>query len=536
MKKSNIFLSLIGIIALTSCTGNFNSENTNEAGFPTDLQSIDYQTNLIPLKQIQQCIYYNYGNGNWQFQIMQDLNSDMFSGYFHDFTGSFNANNSTYNLNDGWNATNWTQTYADGMTAVQASEKVNQETTYPAFFGITKILKVEMMHRIADDYGPIIYTHFGNKTGSDPDDLKTAYYQFFTDLDSAIVAIRDFQSKNPNSETFASADILMPTGKKTYAEWIKFANSLRLRLALRISNVDPEKAKTEAQKSLSDEGGLLQDPDEIVAVDAQTSGYTNPLGTINKSWGEVHMNADMESYLVGYNDPRTSKYFDVSGTDPGIVPVEHAYTGKYKGILQGTGVSDNRYSAHSPSTVTVNTNATLMTAAEVWFLRAEAALKGWSSENAKTCYETGVQTSFTQWGAGDASAYLQSNAQPADYVDAFDSKFNCKALSTITPKWDDSATNEQKLERISVQKWLACYPEGCEAWANQRRTGYPKLFKVIVNNSQGKINTETMIRRIPFPAALQNDNPDQYGKLKAALGGDDTGGTRLWWDTGNNIF
>ena len=535
MKKVNIFFCLICIFSAVSCTGNFDSENTNQAGFPANLQSIDYQTNLIPLKQAQQCIYYNYGNGNWQFQIMQDLNSDMFSGYFHDFNGSFNAKNSTYNLNDGWNAEDWTQTYADGMTAIQSSEKVNKKGDYPAFFGITKILKVEMMHRIADVFGPIVYTHFGDKTGSDPDDLKTAYYQFFADLDSAVVSIRDFQSKNPGSETFAAADILMPTGKRTYAEWIKFANSLRLRLALRISNVDPAKAKAEGQEALTDAGGFLEDPDEVVAVDA-TSGYTNPLGTINKSWGEIHMNADMESYLVGYNDPRASKYFSVSGTDPSIVPVINAYTGKFKGIRQGTGVSKNRYSAHSPSTITASTNAVLMTAAEVWFLRAEAALRGWSSENTKTCYEKGVQASFTQWGAGDASTYLQSDATPSDYVDAFNAQFNCKALSTITPKWDDAATNEQKLERISVQKWLACYPEGCEAWANQRRTGYPKLFKVFVNNSQGKIDTEGMVRRIPFPAALQNDNPDQYGKLKSALGGDDTGGTRLWWDTGNNVF
>lgn len=533
MKTTKIFLPITCALLMASCTGNFENENTNQAGFTPEQQQLDYQTNLIPLKQIQQCIYYNYGNGNWQFQIMQDLDADMFSGYFHDFVGSFNDKNSTYNLNDGWNAFNWTQTYGDGMTAVQTSEKVNTKESYPAFYGITKILKVEMMHRLADMFGPIIYTKFGSKTGSDPDDLKTAYYQFFTDLDDAITSIRSFQKANPNQETFANADILMPQGMRTYSEWIKFANSLRLRLALRIANVDAEKAKAEAQKSLTDAGGLLEDAKEVVAVDA-SSGYVNPLGTINSVWGEVHMNANMESYLVGYNDPRTEKYFQKSGTDPGLVPVIHSYEGLYKGVRQGTGVSDNRYGAHSPSTIMPTTNAILMSAAEVWFLRAEAALRGWSSESAKTCYERGVQTSFDQWSAGDATAYLNSDNEPADYIDAFDSNFDAKAQSTITPKWDDAATKEQKLERISVQKWLACYPEGCEAWANQRRTGYPKLFKVVVNNSQGKISTDAMVRRIPFPASIENDNPDQYSKLKAALGGDDTGGTRLWWDTGSN--
>lgn len=539
MKKTNIVLSLMCGVALASCTGNFESENTSETSFTDALQAIDYQTSLIPLKQAQKCIYYNNGNGNWQFQIMQNLDIDMFSGYFHDFAGSFNDKNSTYNLNDGWNAFNWTQTYGEGMTAIQTSEKVNTREEYPAFYGITKILKVEMMHRIADAFGPIVYTNFGSRTGSDPDDLKTAYYAFFTDLADGMDAIRSYQVENPGSNTFASADYLMPAGKKTYDEWLRFANSLRLRLALRISNVDPAKAKAEGEKSLADAAGLLEEDDEVVAMEVSAaSGWTNPLGEINKAWGEVHMNASMESYLVGYDDPRASKYFDVSGEDPGVIvsgPI-YDYVGKMKGIRQGTGVPDNRYAAHSPSTITKTTNAVLMTPAEVWFLRAEAALRGWAgaSVDAKTCYENGVQASFTQWGAGDASAYLASTATPSAYVDAYDTAFDAPAQSSVTPKWDDAASNEVKLEKISVQKWLACYPEGCEGWANQRRTGYPKLFKVVVNNSQGKISTDEMVRRIPFPAALQNDNPDQYNKLKSGLGGEDTGGTRLWWDTGSN--
>lgn len=106
-------------------------------------------------------------------------------------------------------------------------------------------------------------------------------------------------------------------------------------------------------------------------------------------------------------------------------------------------------------------------------------------------------------------------------------------MTTITPKWDATATNEQKLERIITQKWLACYPDGCEAWAEQRRTGYPQLFKVAVNNSNGVIDTDIMIRRLPFSSDL---DAGTISKLTNLLGGADNGGTRLWWDAGKNNF
>ena len=69
----------------------------------------------------------------------------------------------------------------------------------------------------------------------------------------------------------------------------------------------------------------------------------------------------------------------------------------------------------------------------------------------------------------------------------------------LSPAWDEEASRETKLEKIITQKWIACYPEGCEAWAEQRRTGYPRLFPVLVNKSNGKIDTRTMIRRLNFP-------------------------------------
>lgn len=139
-------------------------------------------------------------------------------------------------------------------------------------------------------------------------------------------------------------------------------------------------------------------------------------------------------------------------------------------------------------------------------------------------------------GVGGVDAYLQSDKTPADYKDPFDTQFDMNARITTTPNWADANGTEEQFEKIMTQKWLAIYPEGNEAWTEQRRTGYPKLFKVKVNNSGGAINTDEMIRRLPYPEGLKTSNPTQYSSLTRALGGADTGGTRLWWDAGKNNF
>lgn len=521
--------SLIGLSS--ACTSSFEKDNTDETGFPDDKQDLDFNKYGLKLLIVQKGIYFNYNWGaglNWPFQVMQNLGADMFAGYFHDAKDNFFMHNSTYNLNDSWTSANWINTYGYIMPAIYTSEELTETENYPSFLGITKILKVATMHRIADQYGPLVYSNFGSKTGSDPESLKDAYDHFFEDLEEGIQLIQDFVAKNPGIESYYKFDIL--TATRTYDEWLRFANSLRLRLAMRISDVDSAKAAEMVQKCIDSKIDFLEPETHLISVSTVGSGYNNPLGEINKAWNEAYINASMESFLVGFNDPRLPKYFE-KATGSGEGKYLFDIKGTYKGIRQGINVSHGNYSGHSKSTITQSTNAILMTPAEVYFLLAEAALKGYvTTGSARAFYEEGVKASFMQWGVGNQSdAYLESKATPADFKDALDSRFDAKAMTDITPKWDEADTNERKLERIITQKWIACYPEGVEAWSEQRRTGYPKLFKVYENNSNGTIDTDVMIRRIPFPAALQSDNPDQYNKLLELLGGPNNGGTRLWW-------
>ena len=113
---------------------------------------------------------------------------------------------------------------------------------------------------------------------------------------------------------------------------------------------------------------------------------------------------------------------------------------------------------------------------------------------------------------------------------------NSPALSTITIKWDDNAPKENKLEKIITQKWIALFPECTEAWTNFRRTGYPKLFPVVVNNSSGTISTEIQIRRLKYLQSEYSNNAAEVAKAVMMLGGPDTGGTRVWWDVDKGNF
>ena len=537
--KYTTALLLGGLLSFSSCTDNFTDFNSTDGAYTDELQKYDNQTNLVPFSTIQKGIIYQTGvNGtDWQYQIIQNLAADMFCGYFHDMNGAFNANNSTYNLNNGWTSAMWVYTYGYVMPSIADAEKLNTEKEWPLYHAITKILKVATLHRVSDYYGPILYDGFGT-AAQKPQSQEEVYKRFFEDLATAVNILKDYKG----GVSFESADFMMPEGKRTPAQWLKFANSLRLRLAMRVSNVAPALAEEQAKAALdSKNGGVLETANETVGQ----YGIRNPLGGV-AGWSEVYMNASLESYLKGYNDPRIKSYFNLAqdGRDKeGNIIKEvagvkqlNSIEGEYKGVRQGTGVADNRYSTHSQTAITTGSKIIVMSAAEVWFLRAEAALRNYTSENVENCYKQGITVSFAQWDASGVSEYLESEETPAAYVDAFDKKFDADAPTSITPKWDESAPLELKLERIITQKWLAIYPEGCEAWAEQRRTGYPRLIKVAVNNSGNTISTDDMIRRVFFNQDYKTDNKALYDALVSKLGGADNGGTRLWWDAGGNNF
>ncbi len=512
--KNNIIKTVLfsGLVILSSCETD-DSINTDPYGQTLDeLKQDDNNVRGYMAGMFNNILTLNPA---WQAQLQQNLIGDVYSGYMMPptpFRG--NLNNMTYDLVDGWNQFAWDIAYQNIMFNAYWVKQRGEESA-PQYYGISLILKVLGMHRISDIYGPIVYTKYGESEDyAEFDSQDVAYDAFFKDLDIAVEQIEN----SGEGVIHADTDKSHYAGDKT--KWIKFAKSLRLRLALRISNVDPSRAKTEAEKAVNHSLGVIETNADNFFIIADT----NPLKTFNSSWNDIRMGAPMESYLKGYEDPRLGVFFEESEVLPG----------EYKGIRQGTDiVAKSDYQPFSKiGTAIEDADIQLMTAAEVAFLRAEGAVKGWSmGMDAQTAYETGVQLSFEQHGVSGASDYLaDATKTPADYTDPVSSVNNDTAQSTITVAWNEAAAMEEKIERIATQKWIAIFPDGQEAWSEVRRTGYPKLFTVVNNNSGGKISTEEFIKRINFPASEKLTNAAEVEKAVSLLGGPDTGGTALWWD------
>ena len=527
MKNISKILACLVVLGLvsTSCS-DLEQFNENNRNITQEQLEVDFQHVGSKYRPIFESIY-QYTPA-WSYQLQQNLNADVFSGYQtppRPFVSG--ANNTTYNLVSGWNGFIWDVPYSNVMNNVQTISDLTKDD-FPTFHGTALILKVAAMHRVTDVFGPIVYTNFGDLSNAGVyDSQQEVYNAFFVDLDTAEANLM----ANIDSPRFTAFDL---SYNGDYAQWVKLANSLRLRLAIRISKVDPAKAKAEGEKALSQSLGVMEANTDSFFVN---SALDHPLQTIDNSWGDIRMNASMESILVGYNDPRGNAYFDNS-----------VATGDLKGVRGGLpllpGYADELaqkadYINYSALNDNIHTSSVqLMTAAEVAFLKAEAALRGWAGAgDAQANYETGIQLSFDQHGVSGAAGYTADNSSTfIDYVDTINPVNNIAALSDVTIAWADAASDEERLEKIITQKWIAMFPEGQEAWSEFRRTGYPKIFPVASNQSGGTVDTDIQIRRIPFVDSELSTNPDGVLGAVSKLGGADNAGTRLWRDTGAPNF
>ena len=528
MKNINKLFSCVVILGLfvTSCS-DLEQYNVNDKNISDEQLEVDFQHVGSKYKPIFESIY-QYSPA-WSYQLQQNLNADVYSGYLTNprpFVAG--ANNTTYSLVSGWNNFIWSVPYSNVMNNVKSISDLTKED-FPTLHGTALILKVAAMHRVSDVFGPIVYSNFGDLTNPGVyDSQQEAYNAFFADLDTAVANL----TANIDSPRFTAFDL---SYGGDYTQWVKLANSLRLRLAIRISKVDPAKAKSEGEKALNQSLGLMTANADGFFVNGSLD---HPLSVIDNSWGDIRMNASMESILTGYDDARAGSYFDaptsVGGTAKGVrggLPLLAGYADELAQKADYVGFSAINDNIHTPK-------VQLMTTAEVAFLKAEASLRGWSGAgDAKANYENGISLSFQQHGASGAAAYITDNSStPADYVDPVNASNSIAAMSTITIAWDAAATNEEKLEKIITQKWIAMFPEGQEAWSEYRRTGYPKIFPVVSNQSGGVVDTDIQIRRIPFVDSEKSTNATGVTGAVSLLGGADNAGTRLWWDTGASNF
>lgn len=513
MNKYIVILS--AILSLSSCTGNFEEMNTD----PNKLTEVGQREMPFMFAKAQSSASMNRSF----YQTVQNLGADLYAQYFALTSTSFATDR--YVMTRDWQRRFWSVVYVD--TAPQLKSILENANPNSGEEALANILWVYAFHRLTDHFGPIPYFGAAEANKSIPYNKQQEIYDdFFKRLDAAVSNLKAL----PAGTTVFKGYELMYNGD--VSKWIKFANTLRLRLALRISKADPARAKTEAESAVK--SGVLTDNSENAFLDKSSAGNdTNGLSQV-AAWNEFAMSSTIASYLKGYNDPRLSVYFQ-----PDIT------SGKYNSLRNGLsatalGIARNRPAQNSnigtywvlpqaDKTFAPNLTAKfhVMCCAEAYFLRAEGALNGWDmgTETAQQLYEKGIQASLIQWGANPETAnqYIQSAALPS----APDDANNSPAVASTPIKWASNVTIQR--EQIGTQKWLALFPNGMEAWAEFRRTGYPKMYPVVQSDNPD-LPGGAFIKRFPYPPTEETNNATELEKGRALLGGADNTATSVWWD------
>ena len=507
---STVVLIISGIIGLSGCTEKFADLNTDK----TKLAVLSKNELPYLFSKAQQEASYAGGT----YQIAQNLFADLYSQYHATTATYFPSDRNVIRFD--WLRGGWTAIYTRSVPQMRSLEE--QLADGSSEKAILSIMWVWTFHRLTDYYGPIPYFDAGKPASSVKYDAQDKIYaDFFTRLDDATKVLASKTSEKP----YGNFDLIY---KGDVSKWIKFANTLKLRLALRISKVDPAKAKLMAESAVA--GGVMNvTSDDAMMTKNEPGNDFNGLSRIC-IWNEFRMSAAMESVLKGYEDPRIGVFFQPAtatktfeGIRNGLNPVDLG------GVNDGLSNVGARWVSGGGAAWTSigSTSQDIMHSAESYFLRSEGALNGWNmGGTAKDLYEKGIAASMNQWGITNTEAIANYSASLKTPI-APDDKIKSPAMANIAVKWGSSEMVQR--EQIQTQKWLGLYPDGIEAWSEYRRTGFPKLYPV-VNNENSDLKDGERPKRFPFLTLERDTNGEAVKAAESLLGGADKVSTRLWWD------
>ena len=540
--KTKAYKYIVGVLALSLFTAcDFQKVNTNEFELLPEEGLMDGISIGGPITAMQKCVFPvgTQADGTSvanRYQTAYNLAADCWSGYFGQNNNWGGPNNLNYFLKDGWVASSYTESYSTVVPLWQ-DLKGKTETQFPEVFALAQILKISAWHKATDMFGPIPYKEAGKGLITVPyDSQEEVYKSMFKELSDAIEVLTKY-ADNGNSK-------LLPNADAVYAgdvhKWVVYANSLMLRLAMRVYYADAALSKKYALQAVNHSYGVMKTKDDEAKMERGASlEFKNNLDVLINQYNECRMGSSMLAYLGGYQDPRLPKYFNTSTVSQAVNVGTY---GKYSGVPTGHDVSSNdAFKDSSRPAITSTTPTYWMRASEVYFLLAEAALHGFAvGGTAESLYEKGIEMSFEENGiaSSEVADYMSSGLKPSAYSFHLTNpgvNVDVPAVTEATTAW--SGTDEEKLEKIMIQKWIALYPNGQEAWTEYRRTGYPKLHSAISNYSNGEVDSEVGIRRMRFPtnkSTSAEDIANLESARKLLRGGLDKAGTRLWWDNKNH--
>ncbi|WP_219226519.1 SusD/RagB family nutrient-binding outer membrane lipoprotein [Pedobacter antarcticus] len=384
----------------------------------------------------------------------------------------------------------WSNGYSQGIIAFNKIIEAGDAQENPNYRGVGLVLRSWVFLLLTDAYGDVPYTQAGKLSEFITpayDKQKDVYFGLLEDLKSAKTVL------NPAGKAIAG-DIIY---NGDISRWKKLANSLRVRIALRIADREPGKAKQVFDEIKADNDALLSENADIAQLIYQTSPQQNPISAQFETRDDYRISKTIVDKLFELKDPRLAIYASKTQT-----PTPEEYVGLPNGLTnsEASALGFAKVSKPGAYFLLPQAPAVIFSYAELLFDRAEAAARGFTTENAADLYQQGIKASFRQYNISDAAAAVYV-AQPLAQYDPGNYK-----------------------KSIGEQKWLALFGQGLEAWAERRRLDYPVL-KASVNTV---LNGEIPVRFI-YPGTEQSLNIQSY-KNAVASQGPDLLTTKLWFD------
>lgn len=367
---------------------------------------------------------------------------------------------------------------------------------------VARILKSYIFWTVTDRWGDVPYTEAlkGSRTPPKFDTQETIYKGILAELTSAAGSF--------NTTSAIQGDII---NGGSVDKWKKMANSLRMLVSLRLSKVYPggsDYAATQFKAALADAGGsIASNADNIVIQYPGGAAFRNPWYNTYDGRKDYAESKTMTDMLAALGDGRAQVFGGASETAGNSTP---STVGFPYGVKRATAEA---FSGANPTWARIlrgdyreqNDPYVVISAASVLLARAEAADRGWTTENMNTLYQAGINASFAQWGLPAPAASYFTNANVA--------------LSA-------AAGTGANLKPIATQEWIAYYPDGLQAWSNWRRTGYP-----VLTPAPDAVNTGKQIpRRYTYATTTYSTNGTNVKEAVARLQGGDTQDARIWWD------
>lgn len=511
MKK--IIYQLIGlglsVIMLASCEKDFKEINTDPINVTTALPQQLLAPALVNVVSVNMLRNRNFNNELMQVTVNQ---SDADGAVFR------------YDYKDSWSDYLWNAWYIQLTNFkdiyVGASDSLTLNKSYQ---GISLICQSWVYSLLTDTYGDVPYfeSNQGRNGITEPkfDSQKDIYMDIFRELELANSLLSSGTAITSGSDPVYNGDV---------TKWRKFGNSLYLRLLLRlsgkaeVSDTCIAKIKEMVDTKSSSYPVMTSNADAAILRWTGIGPYTSPY--LNNVRAQDFRSPAISSFFIdhlnNWQDPRINiSTWGKNGVNRwGIAQGSAGFSGVPSGYVPGAGVSKQSYFYsydQTSSGVAVQSLQTdpmtgmMMNYAELQFILAEAAAKGWISGSAASYYNNGILNSITLWLPNFAASVTDAN---------FTSYVNGAEIA-----WNDQGTLDDKMEQIHLQKYYALFLEDMQQWFEYRRTGHPILPK-----GQGLRNGGVMPARMTYPVYVQSANPTSYKQAVAQQGADEIN-TNVWW-------